>query len=503
MFQWEILEEGYEYKLEILKGTRCTSTIISFPYITENSKEVILPTFREYCWRLKYREVGEEDSEISSNYPFTYVEKIEEEVSEKEEEDVEETPEEITEDPPEIEIVPPNAKEEEKIEGQEEEVVEKVEEKIVEDIQIPKTIMKKAEIKSKDPPKEVKGEKTTKIPVQKDIISSCNITFDKRSKEYSIEDCNLEFPNISSVEKYSIDDKHDYILVKGEFNKNLLVNITVLDCERFSLFKPSTWFKCKEIKKEERREINLLYSPKVKIKGKDSTISAYDINNDEFTLRIFAEKLTGEDISLTFETYFYINISETWLDFRESVSKDISYNQKFLGTGKKPFRYVFEKIVGVTQWHGKTAFDTKHTGIDFGSVKEPILAPMDGIVVSIGWDDYYGKCNSGGRYIKIKHTNGMYTVYMHLENYNDAKGQKWNVGDEVQKGQQVGISGNTGAYNCQPLGYHLHYELRKGVRQSTHTDPVPYTDINWDLIPTINYQRYPGRLSGDNPHPNF
>jgi murein DD-endopeptidase MepM/ murein hydrolase activator NlpD len=487
-----------------LKGTRCTSTIISFPYITENSKEVIIPSFREYCWRLKYREVGEEDFQISPNYPFTYVEQIEEEIPEETtEEEVEEPSEEITEDPSEIEIVLPNEKEEEKNEEKEERVVEKVEKNIIQDIQIPKTIAKKEDPKTQNPPKEVKGEKTVKIPTQKDIIPSCDITFDKRSKKYSIKDCALEFPDISSVEKYSVDEQHDYVLVKGTLSKNLLVNITILDCEKFSLFQPSTWFKCKEIKKEEQKKINLLYSPKVKIKSKNSTISAYDVTNDEFTLRIFSEKLNDEKISLTFDIYFYINISGIWLDFRDTVSKEISYKQKLLGSGTKPFGYVFEKIIGVTQWHGKTAFNSEHTGIDFGSVKEPILAPMDGTVVAIGWDDYYGKCNSGGRYIKVKHTNGMYTVYMHLENYLNNKDETWNVGDKIQKGQQIGISGNTGAYNCQPLGYHLHYELRKGIRQSTHTDPVPYTDVNWDLIPTINWQRYPGRLSGDNPHPNF
>ena len=92
---------------------------------------------------------------------------------------------------------------------------------------------------------------------------------------------------------------------------------------------------------------------------------------------------------------------------------------------------------------------------------------------------------------------------MHLDSYINERGNTWNVGNNIKKGQQVGISCNTGAYNCQPLGYHLHYELRKNSKQSSHTDPVPYTDINWDLIPTLNWQTFSGRLSGDNPHPNF
>jgi len=35
-------------------------------------------------------------------------------------------------------------------------------------------------------------------------------------------------------------------------------------------------------------------------------------------------------------------------------------------------------------------------------------------------------------------------------------------GDSVKKGQIIGISGNSGMKNCQPLGYHLHFETRKG-----------------------------------------
>jgi alpha-acetolactate decarboxylase len=34
-------------------------------------------------------------------------------------------------------------------------------------------------------------------------------------------------------------------------------------------------------------------------------------------------------------------------------------------------------------------------------------------------------------------------------------------GDSVKKGQVIGISGNSGMKNCQPLGYHLHFETEK------------------------------------------
>ena len=74
--QWEILEEGYEYKLEILTQPRCNSVKISFPYTTENSQEVKLSRDGEYCWRLKYRKLGDSSYSISDTYNFTYTQDI-------------------------------------------------------------------------------------------------------------------------------------------------------------------------------------------------------------------------------------------------------------------------------------------------------------------------------------------------------------------------------------------------------------------------------------------
>jgi murein DD-endopeptidase MepM/ murein hydrolase activator NlpD len=117
--------------------------------------------------------------------------------------------------------------------------------------------------------------------------------------------------------------------------------------------------------------------------------------------------------------------------------------------------------------------------------------------VSKGYDTYYGECRSGGNYLVVKYDSGHHIAYLHLENTLVKSNQK------VKKGDLIAVSGNSGAYNCQPLGYHLHFELRKGRRQSTHIDPVPFIDINWDLVKTNMSSKYPKRLSGDNPHPKF
>ena len=506
-FQWKILEEGYEYKLEILKGPRCISVKKSFPYTEEGSRSVVLSSDGEYCWRLKYRELGTEEFRISDIYLFSYLKDVPEEEEDPVKEDLpddiveEEIEDEETEKDPKEEILKsssipsPPSKLNENISIEAREILANNQ-----DIQKPTGVNKQGE------DKEVLGiEKEEDSSAREDLPLQCSIIYDKRKKKYLKTDCDFEFPNITKVKRYEIDNNFDYVIIEGDLVKTLNLDILILDCERFSLFQPSTWFRCKEKREKRNISVPLLYSPSVKIKKKRSVISTYDIEDGTFLLKIFSEKLNNEEISLTFNIYFYIDIYGDWLDFRDSIEEKLDYS---LGTiisdnKDKPLRYVFSKIIGVTQWHGYTAFDSPHTGIDFGAIKEKILSPADGIIYAIGWDSYYGKCNSGGKYLKIKHNNGMYTVYMHLDSYINERGNTWNVGNNIKKGQQVGISGNTGAYNCQPLGYHLHYELRKTSKQNSHTDPVPYTDINWDLIPTLNWQTFSGRLSGDNPHPNF
>jgi len=507
-FQWEILEKEYEYKVEVLKGSRCNSVKIASAYTTEDSILAILPSDGEYCWRLKYRRVDTEEFQISDLYPFSYMKDPPEEESE--------------------ESIDENLPDQEDEDTKEEEPKTYIEEEIIEDesvsispleankdIQIKKTQNFPNDQNIQNPIVIAKEEEVLGIAEEKEEQENsiktnpslkCSLIYDKSKKKYTKTDCEFEFPNITVVKRYEIDDDFDYVIVKGDLVKNLELEILILDCEKFSLFKPSTWFKCK--KKEESKDISipLLYSPTVKIKGKRSTISTYDLEENTFLLKIFSEKLNNENISLTFDIYFYVNIYDDWLDFRDSIEKKLDYSLGVMVSEEeedRPLRYLFSRIIGVTQWHGYTSYDSPHTGIDFGSIKEKILSPVDGTISAIGWDSYYGKCNSGGKYLKIKHENGMYTVYMHLESYINEEGDIWNVGDHIKKGQQLGISGNTGAYNCQPLGYHLHYELRKDSKQSTHTDPVPYTNIDWNLIPTLNWQTYPGRLSGDNPHPNF
>lgn len=88
-----------------------------------------------------------------------------------------------------------------------------------------------------------------------------------------------------------------------------------------------------------------------------------------------------------------------------------------------------------------------HGAVDFGvSVGTPVYAAADGIVVTSTW----GGSDSYGYYIKIKHYNGLYTLYAHGSSLV-AK-----VGQEVKQGQLIMYSGKTG----NSTGPHLHFEVR-------------------------------------------
>ena len=115
-----------------------------------------------------------------------------------------------------------------------------------------------------------------------------------------------------------------------------------------------------------------------------------------------------------------------------------------------------------------------HNGIDLVGYKNAldyIIAHSDGEVVGVRSNykttDKTG--NSYGNYVKIKHTNGYYTLYAHMK-YDSVTVQK---GNKVSKGQVIGYMGATG--HC--TGAHLHFEVRD--TSDTKIDPTPY--INADL----------------------
>ena len=112
-------------------------------------------------------------------------------------------------------------------------------------------------------------------------------------------------------------------------------------------------------------------------------------------------------------------------------------------------RYITSTVGGRTSPGGIGS--TNHKGTDIGRVgyTSPVYASKAGTVI------ISQKSSSYGNYIVISHGSGNTTLYAHLSS------RKVSVGDVVQQGQVIGITGSTG----HSTGPHLHFEITEnGVR---------------------------------------
>ena len=87
--------------------------------------------------------------------------------------------------------------------------------------------------------------------------------------------------------------------------------------------------------------------------------------------------------------------------------------------------------------------------------RDTVYATGDGVVKQAGWNYGYGK------YIEIEHAFNFASRYAHLYKVLVSKGQ------DVKKGQTIGIMGSTGT----ATGDHLHYEIKYNGRA---VNPMPY-----------------------------
>jgi len=95
-----------------------------------------------------------------------------------------------------------------------------------------------------------------------------------------------------------------------------------------------------------------------------------------------------------------------------------------------------------------------HKGIDIANRSAPAVVAADaGRVIVAGWPDNYGY----GNRVIVDHGNGYRTLYAHLSRIHVV------VGQTVNRGDQLGVMGNTG----RSTGTHLHFEIsRNGVHLS-------------------------------------
>ena len=143
----------------------------------------------------------------------------------------------------------------------------------------------------------------------------------------------------------------------------------------------------------------------------------------------------------------------------------VSYSVNDLKNGKfkEDNSYIYslpfktEKKIFLIQGY-ESAFSHKgEKALDFKVKKgTTICAARSGVVIGLREDSDKGglkdKNLSDGNYISIRHNDESVAYYWHLQK----DGVLVNIGDTVQTGQPIGLSGNTG-YSAFP---HLHFEVQ-------------------------------------------
>ncbi len=141
-------------------------------------------------------------------------------------------------------------------------------------------------------------------------------------------------------------------------------------------------------------------------------------------------------------------------DFESALKRAIDPNS--FPTGKKGIlAYPLDSIF-VTQAFGRTV-DAKrlyvsgtHNGVDFRASRgTPIKSALDGVVLGTGNTDAQSGCYSYGKWVLIKHPNGLSSLYAHLDLI------KVSAGQSVKTSEIIGYSGQTG----YATGPHLHFTL--------------------------------------------
>ena len=127
-----------------------------------------------------------------------------------------------------------------------------------------------------------------------------------------------------------------------------------------------------------------------------------------------------------------------------------------------PKRWPVDVEARITSRYGPREFKGKpefHTGVDIGVwYSTEVKATKAGKVVFAGWLPRYGWT------VEIEHEMGYSTIYAHNRYYFP------DAGDEVEEGEVIALSGDSG----DTTGPHLHYEIRLNDKP---VDPMKYSDL--------------------------
>ena len=159
--------------------------------------------------------------------------------------------------------------------------------------------------------------------------------------------------------------------------------------------------------------------------------------------------------------------------------------------------YVSQGYDGTTSHHGAGGA----YAVDF-SGNFSVYSVKSGIVEKTGKDTYkidYCKRNpqywhGPAKYVVIKHPDGVYSYYYHLDSINVKKGDKVINGKTL-----IGVSGNTGCSTGNHL--HLQFSSKPNMRR-VNSLKIPFEDISGSGFPIEGYsyksKNYPNTTNSNN-----
>lgn len=148
--------------------------------------------------------------------------------------------------------------------------------------------------------------------------------------------------------------------------------------------------------------------------------------------------------------------------------------------------------VFITQRFGKTSASGRlyasgsHNGVDFRApMGTPVRAMLAGTIEGVGNTDEQRGCYSYGRWILIKHPNGLSTIYAHLSASMVQKGQTVNTGDVIAYSGGTPRTDGAG-YSTGP---HLHVGLfaSQGVQVRQFTTSINCKQV---FVPMADAKAY-------------
>lgn len=186
---------------------------------------------------------------------------------------------------------------------------------------------------------------------------------------------------------------------------------------------------------------------------------------DDFLHNLYNENLNKLNFirskaSLTFETH--LDLIST-IELRENLYMATPSISPTFGNVTTSFGYRIHPVFRYKQFHA---------GIDIANSQgTPVYATADGEVTFAGVSGHNGKL------IRVDHISGYQTRYAHLDRI------LVDAGDNVSKGQIIGLMGNTGV----STGSHLHYEIYS-YKLNRCVNPVAFFNLKEDEIKVAQTQ---------------